>query len=62
MLGFLVGMALSFRSSTAYERYNDGRKFWSQLLLNTNVLARNIWVHTEKKEGEEEKEALLHRM
>lgn len=26
--GFVVGLALSFRSSTAYERYMEGRKYW----------------------------------
>src|SRR5882757_3269220 len=31
--GFVVGLALSFRSSTAYERYSDGRKYWSQLIM-----------------------------
>jgi ion channel-forming bestrophin family protein len=27
VLGFVVGLALSFRSSTAYERYTEGRKY-----------------------------------
>ena len=26
VLGFVVALALSFRSSTAYERYSEGRK------------------------------------
>lgn len=26
VLGFVVGMSLSFRSATAYERYIEGRK------------------------------------
>ena len=26
VLGFVVGLGLSFRSSTAYERYSEGRK------------------------------------
>lgn len=26
VLGFVVGLSLSFRSSTAYERYIEGRK------------------------------------
>ena len=56
ILGFLVGMALSFRSSTAYERYSDGRKFWTQLMYNSNVLARIIWVHTDKRTAQEKKE------
>ncbi|THY96344.1 membrane protein [Aureobasidium pullulans] len=49
VLGFVVGLALSFRSSTAYERYNDGRKYWSQLMLTSRNLARLIWVHVEER-------------
>jgi ion channel-forming bestrophin family protein len=28
ILGFVVGLALSFRSSTAYERYAEGRRYF----------------------------------
>ncbi|EXJ79111.1 hypothetical protein A1O3_08612 [Capronia epimyces CBS 606.96] len=44
--GFVVGLALSFRSSTAYERYSEGRKYWAQLVVTSRNLARLIWVHT----------------
>ncbi|KAL1597694.1 hypothetical protein SLS60_008180 [Paraconiothyrium brasiliense] len=49
VLGFVVGLALSFRSSTAYERYNEGRKYWSQLAFVSQHLARLIWVHAEER-------------
>lgn len=62
ILGFVVGLALSFRSSTAYERYADGRKYWSQLIYNSNILARLIWLHTQSREGEEGKADLLAKM
>ena len=52
VLGFVVGLALSFRSSTAYERYNDGRKYWAQLTLVSQSLARLIWVHADEREGD----------
>ncbi|KAK6357032.1 hypothetical protein TWF718_001363 [Orbilia javanica] len=51
VLGFLVGLALSFRSSTAYERYNDGRKCWGNLTLNVRNMARLIWIHATEREG-----------
>lgn len=51
--GFLVGLALSFRSSTAYERYTEGRKYWSQLLLTSRNLARIIWIHTQERHEED---------
>lgn len=33
ILGFVVALALSFRSTTAYERYGDGRRAVSRSLL-----------------------------
>jgi len=52
VLGFVVGLGLSFRSSTAYERYGEGRKYWAQLILTTQTLGRVFWVHTKEREGE----------
>ncbi|KAI1309226.1 Bestrophin, RFP-TM, chloride channel-domain-containing protein [Xylaria venustula] len=44
--GFVVSMGLSMRSSTAYERYAEGRRCWSQLILAAQSLGRVFWVHT----------------
>ncbi|KAK3215892.1 hypothetical protein GRF29_8g1404092 [Pseudopithomyces chartarum] len=52
VLGFVVGLALSFRSSTAYERYNEGRKYWSQLTFVSQHLARLIWVHADERHAD----------
>ncbi|CZR52664.1 probable protein yneE [Phialocephala subalpina] len=49
VLGFVVGLALSFRSSTAYERYSDGRKSWATLSVQSRNLARYIWVHVSER-------------
>jgi ion channel-forming bestrophin family protein len=49
VLGFVVGLALSFRSSTAYERYNEGRKYWAQLTFASQNLARLIWIHADER-------------
>lgn len=46
VLGFVVALSLSFRSSTAYERYSEGRRYWAQLILATQALARVVWIHT----------------
>jgi len=45
VLGFVVGLGLSFRSSTAYERYAEGRRYWAQLILASQNLGRIYWVH-----------------
>ena len=51
VLGFVVGLALSFRSTTAYERYSDGRKSWATLSVQSRNLARYIWVHIDERPG-----------
>jgi len=47
--GFVVGLGLSFRSSTAYERYAEGRRYWGQLTLTCHTLARAIWIHGKER-------------
>jgi predicted membrane chloride channel (bestrophin family) len=58
VLGFVVGLALSFRSSTAYERYSDGRKAWATLAVQSRNLARYVWVHIIERPGQEEEDLL----
>lgn len=57
--GFVVGLGLSFRSSTAYERYAEGRRYWGALILASQCLARVFWIHAKKPEGEDERKFLL---
>ncbi|KAF2006370.1 UPF0187-domain-containing protein [Amniculicola lignicola CBS 123094] len=59
VLGFVVGLALSFRSSTAYERYGEGRRYWAQLTLASQNLARLIWIHAEERPGPQGKDDLI---
>jgi len=59
VLGFVVGMAISFRTSTAYERYAEGRKYWGQLTFVGQNLARTIWIHAKERDGDLGKEDLL---
>ncbi|KAK8188117.1 Bestrophin, RFP-TM, chloride channel-domain-containing protein [Phyllosticta capitalensis] len=62
VLGFTISLAISFRSSTSYERYGEGRKYWAQLMLVSQTLARDIWVSAEEREGEEGKEDVLNKL
>ncbi|KAL4870529.1 hypothetical protein BDV12DRAFT_207588 [Aspergillus spectabilis] len=62
VLGFVVGLSLSFRSSTAYERWADGRKYWSLLVQTSRNLSRTIWINTSEREGELGKEDLLRKL
>jgi len=62
VLGFVVALGLSFRSSTAYERYSEGRKYWAQITLASHNLARIIWVTASVRSGEYAKQDLLHKI
>jgi len=62
VLGFVVGLAISFRTSSAYERYTEGRKYWSQLQLVGQNFSRTVWIHVQEREGELGKEDLLQKM
>ncbi|KAI2470160.1 UPF0187-domain-containing protein [Annulohypoxylon bovei var. microspora] len=56
--GFVVGLGLSFRSSTAYERYAEGRKYWSQLIFTSQALGRVFWLHAVEREGSKKQDLL----
>lgn len=60
--GFVVGLGLSFRGSTAYERYSEGRKYWAQVMLASQNLGRIFWVHSKERDPEKKKHHLLHAM
>ncbi|KAB5576121.1 Bestrophin, RFP-TM, chloride channel-domain-containing protein [Coniochaeta sp. 2T2.1] len=57
--GFVVGLGLSFRSSTAYERYAEGRRYWAQLILASQQLGRVFWIHAKERDGELAQKDLL---
>lgn len=58
VLGFVVAFGLSFRCSTAYERYNDGRKYWAQLTLTSRNLGRLIWLNIAEREDNQKRDLL----
>lgn len=49
VLGFVVGLGISFRTSSSYERYIEGRKYWAQLIQVSRDLARHIWIHVDER-------------
>lgn len=56
--GFVVSLSLSFRNSSAYERYMEGRKYWAQVILSSQNLARTFWIHTKERPDKKEKDIL----
>jgi len=45
VLGTVLGLVISFRTSSAYERYQDGRKMWTNIMVGCRNLAQQIWIH-----------------
>jgi len=45
VLGTVLGLVISFRTTSAYDRYWEGRKLWSVISLSSRNLANLIWIH-----------------
>ncbi|WWD19825.1 hypothetical protein CI109_104291 [Kwoniella shandongensis] len=45
VLGVVLGLTLSYRTSSAYDRYMEGRRLWSQIILANRTWARIVWIH-----------------
>jgi putative membrane protein len=41
----VLGFVISYRTTSSFERYNEGRRLWSQIVLGSRVFARTIWFH-----------------
>jgi putative membrane protein len=60
--GFVVGLGLSFRSSTAYERYAEGRRFWASLIMASHCLGRVFWIHAKDAPNRSVRESTLRKV
>ncbi|PIL29976.1 hypothetical protein GSI_07887 [Ganoderma sinense ZZ0214-1] len=45
VIGTVLGFVVSYRTTASFERYNEGRRLWSQIILASRTLARTIWFH-----------------
>nr|GAT58757.1 predicted protein [Mycena chlorophos] len=45
VVGTVIGFILSYRTTSSFERYNEGRRYWSQIVLASRTLARTVWFH-----------------
>ncbi|KAI0701676.1 UPF0187-domain-containing protein [Earliella scabrosa] len=45
VIGTVLGFVVSYRTTASFERYNEGRRLWSQIVLGSRTLARTIWFH-----------------
>ncbi|KAF9044355.1 Bestrophin, RFP-TM, chloride channel-domain-containing protein [Panaeolus papilionaceus] len=45
VVGTVLGFIISYRTTSSFERYNEGRRLWSQIIFASRTLARTIWFH-----------------
>lgn len=45
VLGTVLGLVISFRTSSAYERFSEGRRFWATVQVLCRNAAQTIWLH-----------------
>lgn len=36
---------ISYRTTSSFERYNEGRRLWSQIIFASRTFARTVWFH-----------------
>jgi len=41
----VLGFVISYRTTSSFERYNEGRRFWSAIILGSRTFARLVWFH-----------------
>ncbi|TFK34654.1 Bestrophin, RFP-TM, chloride channel-domain-containing protein [Crucibulum laeve] len=45
VVGTVLGFCVSYRTTSSFERYNEGRRLWSQIILATRTFSRTVWFH-----------------
>ncbi|KAH9912457.1 UPF0187-domain-containing protein [Fomitopsis serialis] len=45
VIGTVLGFVVSYRTTSSFERYNEGRRLWSQIVLASRTFSRTIWFH-----------------
>ncbi|KAF8064457.1 Bestrophin, RFP-TM, chloride channel-domain-containing protein [Lyophyllum atratum] len=43
--GTVLGFVISYRTTASFERYNEGRRLWSQVIIANRTFARTTWFH-----------------
>ncbi|CAE6377934.1 unnamed protein product [Rhizoctonia solani] len=45
VFGTILGFVISYRTSSSFERYNEGRRLWSTIVLASRTFSRTVWFH-----------------
>ncbi|KAG2357641.1 hypothetical protein BDR07DRAFT_1453030 [Suillus spraguei] len=59
VFGTVLGFVISYRTTASFERYNEGRRLWSQIVLGSRTFARTVWLHIPDQQQEEYKAKTL---
>ncbi|KAG2004548.1 hypothetical protein CC2G_003097 [Coprinopsis cinerea AmutBmut pab1-1] len=51
VLGTVLGFVISYRTTASFERYNEGRRLWSSIILACRNFARLTWFHVPDEVG-----------
>ncbi|EUC61344.1 bestrophin protein [Rhizoctonia solani AG-3 Rhs1AP] len=43
--GVVIGFVISYRASSGYDRYWQGRTLWSDIIKNARTIGRLVWLH-----------------
>ncbi|KAI0737203.1 Bestrophin, RFP-TM, chloride channel-domain-containing protein [Daedaleopsis nitida] len=49
LLGMVIGFVISYRASSGYDRYWQGRSAWGDIARTARTLSRLIWIHVPLK-------------
>ncbi|KAH9846765.1 Bestrophin, RFP-TM, chloride channel-domain-containing protein [Lenzites betulinus] len=49
LTGVVIGFVISYRASSGYDRYYQGRSAWSDLARTSRTFSRLIWIHVPLK-------------
>src|SRR2546427_620906 len=55
VLGLVVSLLLAYRTNTAYDRYWEGRKTWSSMVVAIRNMTRCIWVNIHAEDYEKDR-------
>ncbi|KAJ7207208.1 Bestrophin, RFP-TM, chloride channel-domain-containing protein [Mycena pura] len=55
VLGTVLGLVISFRTSSAYERYQEGRKMWTNIQIASRNIAQIVWIHVPTERVDKDK-------
>ncbi|KAG8984482.1 hypothetical protein FRB94_009970 [Tulasnella sp. JGI-2019a] len=45
VFGTVLGFVISYRTTASFERYNEGRRYWSAVVYGSRLFGRTIWFH-----------------